>query len=118
MEPLLQISGLSVDYATSGGETVHALRSVDLDVSPGETVGVLGESGSGKSSLALSILRLLPSNTSHKAGRILYRGQDILGAGARDLRRIRGGEIALIFQEPALALNPVLTAGSQIADVL
>jgi len=118
MEPLLQISGLSVDYATTGGGRVHALRGVDLEVCAGETVGVLGESGSGKSSLALAILRLLPPNASVSSGSIVYRGRDLPHAGPRELRKIRGGEISLVFQEPALALNPVLTAGSQIGDVL
>lgn len=118
MEPLLQISGLSVEYATTGGGKVHALRGVDLEVCAGETVGVLGESGSGKSSLALAILRLLPHNASVSAGRIVYRGRDLLRADPGDLRNIQGGDISLVFQEPALALNPVLTAGSQIGDVL
>jgi len=118
MEPLLRISGLSVDYATTGGGQVHALLGVDLEVCAGETVGVLGESGSGKSSLALAILRLLPPNASVASGSVVYRGRDLLHAGPRDLRNIRGGDISLVFQEPALALNPVLTAGRQIGDVL
>jgi ABC-type glutathione transport system ATPase component len=118
MAPLLQISGLSVDYAAAAGETVRALRGVDLEVSAGETVGILGESGSGKSSLALSLLRLLPANASVTSGSITWRGRDLLRMQERDLRQVRGGEVSLIFQEPALALNPVLTAGRQIADVL
>ena len=118
MEPLLQISGLSVDYAAAAGETVRALRGVDLEVSAGETVGILGESGSGKSSLALSLLRLLPPNASVTSGAVFYRGGDLLQVHGRDLQRVRGGEVSLVFQEPALSLNPVLSVGSQIEDVL
>jgi len=118
MAPLLQISGLSVDYAAAAGEMVRALRGLDLEVSAGETVGILGESGSGKSSLALSLLRLLPPNASVISGSITWRGRDLLQLPERELRQVRGGEVSLVFQEPALSLNPVLTVGSQIADVL
>lgn len=117
MATLLQISGLSVDYATAG-ETVRALRGIDLEVSEGETVGILGESGSGKSSLALSLLGLLPQNASVISGAIGWRGRDLLKLSGSELRRVRGAEISLVFQEPALSLNPVLTAGRQIEDVL
>src|SRR5258708_37507398 len=118
MEPLLKISGLSVDYATTGGGRVHALRGVDLEVCAGETVGVLGESGSGKSSLALAILRLLPPNASVASGSVVYRGRDLLHAGPRDLRNIRGGDISPVFHEPARGLTPVLTARNHVRGLL
>jgi ABC-type glutathione transport system ATPase component len=118
MEPLLQISDLSVDYAVARGGHIHALRNVDLGISEGETVGILGESGSGKSSLALALLRLLPGNARVTSGKIHYRQRDLLLLDQEELRRIRAAEIALIFQEPALALNPVLPVGLQIGDVL
>lgn len=114
---LLRISGLSVDYSTGSG-AVHALEDVDLEVAGHESLGVLGESGSGKSSLAHSIQRLLPHNAEIVCGSIQYRGQDLLRLPAEDLRRVRGADIALISQEPALALNPVLSIGPQMADVL
>lgn len=115
---LLQISGLTVDYSAARGGRIHALRNVDLEICERETVGILGESGSGKSSLALALLRLLPGNARVTAGKIQYCQHDLLLADPKQLRNIRGGEVAMIFQEPALALNPVLPVGIQIADVV
>jgi ABC-type glutathione transport system ATPase component len=117
-EPLLRISALSVEYDASGGELVHALRNVDLEIADGESVGVLGESGSGKSSLALALLGLLPRNARVTSGSVAYRGQSLARFSSAQLREMRGGEVALISQEPALALNPVLPLGRQLADVL
>jgi peptide/nickel transport system ATP-binding protein len=116
--PLLRVAGLSVAYRAAGGAHVRALRSLDLEVAEREVVGVLGASGSGKSSLTQAILRMLPRNAEIAEGQINFRHQDILNASRRDLRALRGGEIALISQEPALALNPVLSIGRQIDDVL
>src|SRR5437016_12874296 len=118
MAPLLQVSDLRVAYHATRGGHVAALRNVDLEVHAGETVGILGESGSGKSSLALSLLRLLPGNARITSGKIQYGQRNLLLLDREGLRKIRGAEIALIFQEPALALNPVLPVGVQIADVL
>ncbi|MBZ5490737.1 MAG: ABC transporter ATP-binding protein [Acidobacteriia bacterium] len=117
-EPLLRVSALSVDYDAAGGNVVHALRNLDLEIANGESVGVLGESGSGKSSLALALLRLLPKNARVVSGSIDYRGQNVAKLSPADLRAMRGAEVALISQEPALALNPVLSLGQQLADVL
>jgi peptide/nickel transport system ATP-binding protein len=117
-EPLLRVSALSVDYNAAGGNVVHALRNLDLTIAEGETVGVLGESGSGKSSLALALMRLLPKNARVASGSIEYRGQSVLGFSPARLRELRGAEVALISQEPALALNPVLSLGKQLADLL
>jgi peptide/nickel transport system ATP-binding protein len=117
-EPLLRISALSVEYDASGGELVHALRNVDLEIANGESVGVLGESGSGKSSLALALLGLLPRNARVTSGSVAYCGQSLARFSSAQLREMRGGEVALISQEPALALNPVLPLGRQLADVL
>ena len=121
-EPLLTVRGLSVDYMAASG-LVSAVRDLDLDLGEGEGLGVLGESGSGKSSLALALLRLLPANARAISGSVHFRGQDLLNQDllkmdAKTLRKIRGAGIALISQEPALALNPVLTIGRQIGDVL
>ncbi|HET9839629.1 MAG TPA: ABC transporter ATP-binding protein, partial [Candidatus Angelobacter sp.] len=95
-----------------------ALRGVDLEIAPGQTVGVLGESGSGKSSLALALMRLLPRNARIAGGSIEHRGADLSTFSPKQLRKIRGAEVTLISQEPALALNPVLTLGTQLKDVL
>ena len=116
-EPLLHVSGLCVDYVTASG-TVPAVRDLNFELGEREGLGVLGESGSGKSSLALALLRLLPPNARTISGQVQFRGRDLLHAGAKELRLVRGAGIALISQEPALALNPVLTIARQIGDVL
>ncbi len=117
-EPLLRVSALSVDYDAAGGDVVSALRNLDLEIADGESVGVLGESGSGKSSLALALLHLLPRNARVVSGRVEYRGRSLAEFSSEELRQMRGGEVALISQEPALALNPVLPLRRQLADVL
>lgn len=117
-EPLLRASALSVAYDAAGGDVVRALRNLDLEIADGESVGVLGESGSGKSSLALALLHLLPRNARVVSGRVEYRGRSLAEFSAEQLRQMRGGEVALISQEPALALNPVLPLRRQLADVL
>jgi peptide/nickel transport system ATP-binding protein len=117
-EPFLRVSALSVDYHGAGGDLVHALRNIDLEIGTGESLGVLGESGSGKSSLALALLRLLPRNAHLISGSVEYMGRSLAGFSPKQLREMRGGEVALISQEPALALNPVLPVGRQLADVL
>jgi peptide/nickel transport system ATP-binding protein/oligopeptide transport system ATP-binding protein len=91
---------------------------VTFDVRPGEILGVLGESGSGKSTLAVALLRLLPGNAEIQKGTVLFEGEDLLRAEARTLERIRGARIALILQEPSLALHPMIRVGEQITDVL
>lgn len=117
-EPLFRVSSFSVEYDAAGGDVVRALHGIDFEIVPGETVGVLGESGSGKSSLAAALLRLLPRNARVAAGGIEYRGRDLAKFTPEQLRKMRGAEVALISQEPALALNPVLPLGQQILDVL
>lgn len=117
-EPLLRASALSVDYDAAGGDVVRALRNVDLEIADGESVGVLGESGSGKSSMALALLHLLPRNARVVSGRVEYRGRSLAEFSPEELRQMRGGQVALISQEPALALNPVLPLRRQLADVL
>ncbi|HEU4415399.1 MAG TPA: ABC transporter ATP-binding protein [Candidatus Angelobacter sp.] len=117
-EELFRMTRLSVDYDAAGGNVVHALREVDFEIAAGQTVGVLGESGSGKSSLALAMMRLLPRNARIVSGGIQYRSRDWMAFSRQQLRQVRGAEVALISQEPALALNPVLPLGTQIIDVL
>jgi peptide/nickel transport system ATP-binding protein len=117
-EPLLRVSALSVDYDASSGNVVHALRNLDLEIAGGESLGVLGESGSGKSSLALALMRLLPRNARLVSGSVEYSGRNVTEFSPAELRAMRGVEVALISQEPALALNPVLSLGRQLANVL
>lgn len=114
---LLCAEKLHVEYAAADGASVCALRDVNFAHGPSQSLGVLGESGSGKSTLALALMRLLPSNASF-TGTIKISGRDLLELPAGQLRKLRGAEMALISQEPALALNPVLSIGRQISDVL
>ena len=118
MTPLLQVQDLHVAYTSRAGKKSPALDGVSFDLQPGETLGVLGESGSGKSTLAGALLRLLPRNGEIQRGAVLFEGQDLLVAEPRTLERIRGARIALIFQEPSLALHPAIRIGEQISDVL
>mgnify|MGYP002349264755 CR=1 FL=1 len=116
-EPLLAVEDLRVRFRTRRG-AVHALDGVSLTLKPGEVMGIVGESGSGKSVLSLSILRLLPSPPAVVAGGgIRFAGRDLLALPERAMRALRGNRIGMIFQEPMTALNPVLTAGHQIAEV-
>ena len=115
--PLLSIRGLSVDFATSRGRA-HVLRGVDLDIARGRIVGLVGESGSGKSTLALAILGLLPPNAGSVQGAIRFDDVDLLNLSAESLRSLRGRRIAMIFQDPMTALNPVFTVGTHLRDVL
>jgi len=117
-EPLLDIRDLSVHFKTPEG-IGRAVSSVDLSISPGETLGLVGESGCGKSVTALAVVGLVPSPPGRVVGgRVLFEGQDLLQAPPETLRRIRGRKIGMIFQEPMTALNPVLTIGRQMVEPL
>ena len=117
MTALLRITGLHLDARTARG-TAHILRGIDLDVARGRIVGVVGESGSGKSTLALALLRLLPGNVTRLQGQATMDGTDLLALPEAAMDAWRGSRIAMIFQDPATALNPLLTVGTQLADVL
>ncbi len=115
---LLEVRDLSVEFGTDDG-TVRAVDGVGLAVEAGRTLAVVGESGSGKSVTALSILRLIPSPPGRIAGgRIVFRGRDLLGLSGAQMRAVRGNDIAMVFQDPMTALNPVLTIGVQIMEPL
>jgi oligopeptide/dipeptide ABC transporter ATP-binding protein len=118
MTPLLQVQNLHVAYISRAGKKCPALEGVSFDVRAGETLGVLGESGSGKSTLAAGLLRLLPRNAEIQKGAVQFEGQDLLRAEPQALERVRGARLALIFQEPSLALHPTIRIGEQISDVL
>jgi peptide/nickel transport system ATP-binding protein len=116
--PLLAIRDLTVQFRIDTG-WVTAIEGVSIDIGEGDCLGVVGESGSGKSVTALSILRLHDrAATRIPSGSITFRGQDLLRSSPRELRRIRGSEIAMIFQDPMSSLNPVLTISDQIAETL
>ncbi|MBM7489113.1 peptide/nickel transport system ATP-binding protein [Micromonospora luteifusca] len=114
--PVLEIRDLSVSFPTETG-TVSAVDGVSLDLAPGEIVGMVGESGCGKSVTAMSIAGLLPGS-ARITGSVRLDGTELVGARESALRRVRGQEIAYIFQEPMTSLNPVLTVGRQIGEVL
>ena len=115
-DALLQIANLSVRYATDGAP-VQAVCRASFTISPGEAVGLLGESGCGKSTLARAILGLLP-RAAHVEGSIRFRNLEVTSARESELQPLRGGEVALISQDPAQSLNPVLTVGAQVEEVL
>ncbi|MCB2145144.1 MAG: ABC transporter ATP-binding protein [Deltaproteobacteria bacterium] len=117
-DALLDIRGLSVHFHTPEG-VGRAVESVSLSIAPGETLGLVGESGCGKSVTTLAVVGLVPSPPGRiVAGEIRFQGRDLLKADPESLRRIRGREIGMIFQEPMTALNPVLTIGRQVAEPL
>lgn len=117
-ENLLEIEDLHVQYNTDEA-VVHALNGLTLSVKKGEALGVVGETGAGKSTMALSILKLLPNRVGEiTGGRITYGGTDILKADSHTMRQIRGARIAMIFQDPMTSLNPIMTVREQIHEVL
>ena len=116
--PILRVEDLDVCFRGPAGVT-HAVNGVSFDLWPGETLAIVGESGCGKSVTAMSVLRLIPSPPGEIAGgRILLADRDLRGMPDAEIRRVRGNEISMIFQEPMTALNPVLTIGYQIGEAL
>ncbi|MDE3152866.1 MAG: ABC transporter ATP-binding protein, partial [Gemmatimonadota bacterium] len=116
-EPLLAIENLRTYFHTAAG-VARAVDGLSLAIAPGETVGLVGESGCGKSVTALSILRLVaPPGRIEAGSRIAFEGRDLLTLDERAMRAIRGNRVAMIFQEPMTALNPVFTVGDQVAEV-
>jgi oligopeptide transport system ATP-binding protein len=116
-EPLLSVEDLNVRFWTRRG-TVHAVNGISFDIAPGETLGIVGESGCGKSVTSLAILGLLSRNGRVESGKAVFQGRDLIRQSDRVLRSVRGKEIAMIFQDPMTSLNPVLTVGRQIREAL
>jgi len=115
---LLEIRGLQTEFATDDG-VLRAVDGVDLTIERGETLGLVGESGCGKTVTAMSVLKLIPMPPGRIAGgQILWRGRDLVPLRPRDMQEIRSKEIAIIFQEPMTSLNPVYTVGDQISEVI
>ncbi|MBI4502112.1 MAG: ABC transporter ATP-binding protein [Gemmatimonadetes bacterium] len=119
MTPLLSVRNLSVSFATPRG-VARAVDDVSFDLLPGETLALVGESGCGKTVTALSLLKLIPEppGRTDPRSRVEYAGTNVLALGGEALRQVRGGQIAMVFQEPTTSLNPVLTVGSQIAETV
>jgi peptide/nickel transport system ATP-binding protein len=114
--PLLDVRGLTVRFASAGGP-LTAVRDLSFQVQAGETLAIIGESGCGKSVTGLSLLRLLPPE-AQIGGSIRLEGQDLLRLDGRDMRALRGGRIAMVFQDPMAALNPVMTIGEQMIEAI
>src|SRR5262245_51762221 len=117
-DALLSIRGLRTYFYTEAG-VAKAVDGVDLDIRKGEVLGLVGESGSGKSVTALSILRLIPSPPGRiVGGEVRFQGKDLLKLPLDEIRKIRGNDISMVFQEPMTSLNPVFTIGMQLTEVI
>src|SRR5437588_1011532 len=114
---LLEVDGLKTRIRLRNG-TVHAVDGLSFEVEPGETVGIVGESGCGKTMAAMSIMRLLPRGGYIADGAISFLGRDLVGLSDADIRTVRGNEIGMVFQDPMTSLNPTMTIGRQIAEVV
>ena len=115
-QPLLSVRHLTTDFVLADGSVAHALEDVSFDVSPGQTVGLVGESGCGKTTTLMSVLRLLPAHGRITAGQVRFKGEDLLSLSEREMRNYRWKEIAIVFQGAMNALNPVMKVGDQIRE--
>jgi oligopeptide/dipeptide ABC transporter ATP-binding protein len=118
MQPLLKLLGLQVHFVQAHGKRIHAVNGAFLEVRPGEVVGILGESGSGKSTIAKALLGLLSNSARVAAETMEFDGRDLLQLGERKMQSVRGAGISMIPQDPGQALNPVIKVGDQIAEVI
>ncbi len=117
-EPLLSVRDLAVTFGLRGQRSVAAVDEVSFDIRPGQHVGLVGESGSGKSVTSLAIMGLLPARGVRVTGEVQYAGRNLLAASSSELGRIRGREIAMVFQDPMSSLNPVVRIGTQLTEVI
>lgn len=118
MQPLLQIRNLTIRYGSGSPQPFVAVLDVSFDIAPGETLGIMGESGSGKSSIALAVMNLIPNERGQITGSVVFHGSNLLGLGERKLQKIRGAAISMVYQEPEIALGPVMRVGQQVAEVV
>lgn len=115
---LLEVKNLRIAFSTDSG-TVRAVSGVDFTIEEGDILGLVGETGAGKTTTACGIMRLIPSPPGRiEEGEVLYQGEDLLKKSEREMRKIRGNEISMIFQDPMTALNPIMTVDEQIAEVI
>ena len=115
-EKTLEIKDLVIHY-TSDSETVYAVNGIDMEISKGKTLGLVGETGAGKTTTALSILNLIPEPSGKIiSGEVKVKGKDVLQMGTQELRSLRGDQVAMIFQDPMTSLNPIKSVGEQIAE--
>ena len=117
MDPILEVRDLKTSFLTSSGE-VHAVRGVSFQVEKGQTIGIVGESGSGKSVTSLSILKLLGTTGRIKSGSILLHGEDLTKKSQKEMRDVRGSKVSMIFQDPMTSLNPLITVGEQVGEMI
>src|SRR6185436_12705810 len=115
--PLLELRRLAVSFATDDG-VVQAVDGIDLSLARGRTLGLVGESGCGKSVTSLAVMGLLPPENSQVSGEVQFEGRDLLKIGQAELRDLRGAQLAMIFQEPMTSLNPSYTIGNQIIEAI
>jgi ABC-type glutathione transport system ATPase component len=115
---LVEVRDLTIDYQVERESPHRAVDALSFTVAPGEVTGILGESGSGKSTLGLALIGLLPPNARVRSGSVRFRGRDLLRLRETESQKVRGREIAIVFQEPAAALNPVMRIGDQVAEVI
>lgn len=115
---MLEVKNLKTHFPLPNGQIARAVDGVSFNVTPGETVCIVGESGCGKSVTSFSLMQLLPRYAMHPEGKILFHGQDILKMNVNEKRKLRGGKMAMIFQEPGTALNPVIRVGKQVAEAI
>jgi ABC-type glutathione transport system ATPase component len=118
MEALLEVNDLNISYRACDGQVRAAVAGVSFQVAPGETVGLMGESGCGKSSVALAIMGLLRKERAKVSGAVLFRGQNLLETPEHTLAKLRGSAISLMYQDPGISLSPVMRVGAQIAEVV
>ena len=117
MEHILEVQDLHTSFLTSSGE-VKAVRGVSFTVNKGESVGIVGESGSGKSVTSLSVMQLLVGTGRITSGSVKLNGRELVGLSPKEMRNIRGKEVAMIFQDPMTSLNPLIPVGEQVGEML
>ena len=118
LETLLAVKNLSVAYRVADGSTHRAVENASFEIGAGEVLGLMGESGCGKTSIALALLGLLTNEQAQVSGSIEFRGKELLTTNEREMREIRGSGISMVFQEPGIALNPVMRVRDQVAEVI
>jgi len=116
--PVLEVEDLAVTFTRRGEQSTRAVDGVSFAVAPGETIGLVGESGCGKSVTSLAVMGLLPSRGVSVTGSVRFNGQELIGASSQMLRSLRGADMAMVFQDPLSSLNPTVRIGTQVTEVL